>query len=60
MEDFPLFMKSPENQIDANSQSQGVKGWIYDGADGKQMAYWICETDGISNEHTHDYDEPRT
>ena len=57
MKDFPKFMKTPGNSIASNSQSEGVKGWIYDGADGKQMAYWICERDGTSEEHVHEYDE---
>ncbi len=57
MKDFPEFMKSSGNLISASSQSHGVKGWVYDGTDGKQMAYWICETGGESKEHVHDYDE---
>ena len=57
MEDFPEFMKTAENSIAAKSQSIGVKGWVYDGIDGKQMAYWKCNVDGTSNEHVHDYDE---
>lgn len=57
MNDFPEFMKTPENSISSSSQSEGVEGWVYDGVDGKQMAYWRCEKDTISNEHTHDFDE---
>ena len=57
MEDFPDFMKTPENAIATTSQSIGVKGWVFDGVDNKQMAYWICETDGKSEEHTHEFDE---
>jgi quercetin dioxygenase-like cupin family protein len=57
MEDFPEFMKTPNNAIASKAQSIGVKGWVYDGIDGKQMAYWICEIDGVSKEHVHDYDE---
>jgi hypothetical protein len=38
MKDFPEFMKSSGNLISASSQSHGVKGWVFDGADGKQMA----------------------
>ena len=48
VETFPEFMITSENSVASNSQSEGVKGWIYDGIDGKQMAYWICESDGIS------------
>jgi quercetin dioxygenase-like cupin family protein len=57
MKDFPEFMKSSQNLILSKSQSKGVKGWVYDGADGSQMVYWICEVDGISHEHRHEYDE---
>lgn len=57
MDDFPEFMKSKENLISSNSKSNGVVGWVYDGVDGSQIAYWICEKDGVSNEHVHAYDE---
>jgi quercetin dioxygenase-like cupin family protein len=57
MKDFPEFMKTLDNTIASNLQSEGVKGWVYDGIDGKQMGYWICERDGISKEHFHEYDE---
>lgn len=57
MDTFPSFMLTPENAIPSRSQSEGVKGWIYHGADSKQTAYWICEKDGISREHSHDFEE---
>lgn len=57
MNDFPEFMKASDNSIASKAQSVGVAGWVYDGVDSKQMAYWICETDGISKEHAHDFDE---
>jgi quercetin dioxygenase-like cupin family protein len=57
MKDFPEFMKTKGNLISSKSQSSGVKGWVYDGADDNQMAYWICEVDGVSKEHVHEYDE---
>src|SRR5512142_266751 len=57
MNDFPGFMKTAENAISPESQSQGIEGWVYDGVDGKQMAYWTCNVDGTSQEHVHDYDE---
>lgn len=57
MNNFPEFMLDIANAISSKSQSKGVKGWVYDGADGKQMAYWICEADGKSTEHVHPYDE---
>ena len=39
MEDFPKFMKTSDNLVASKSQSEGVKGWVYEGIDGKQMAY---------------------
>lgn len=50
-------MTTGANEVAAASQSVGVRGWVYDGVDGKQMAYWICMDDGVSNEHVHDFDE---
>lgn len=57
MKNFPEFMKTQENAISAGLQSKGVEGWIYDGIDGKQMAYWECRVDGTSDKHVHDFDE---
>ena len=58
MNDFPAFMKSPKNKISSQSQySKGIEGYVYDGADGSQMAFWTHAIDGISQEHVHDYDE---
>jgi quercetin dioxygenase-like cupin family protein len=57
MDDFPPFMKVESNAIAASHQSPGIKGWLYESVDGKQMAYWICEQDGVSAEHRHEFDE---
>ena len=58
MADFPAFMKNPSNRIDQHSQyTAGIEGYVYDGADGSQMAFWTCRDAGISSEHVHDYDE---
>lgn len=57
MNDFPQFMKNPKNAIDASSQSTGVEGYVYDGADNSQMAFWTCVVDGTSEEHVHTFDE---
>ena len=54
---FPDFMKSPANAVASSSQSAGVEGYVFDGADGSQMAFWECRRDGVSDEHTHDFDE---
>lgn len=57
MNDFPGFMKNPANKIDSQSQSRGIEGYVYDGMDGGQMAFWTCHEGGESAEHVHSYDE---
>jgi len=58
MNDFPAFMKHPANKIDINAQyTPGIEGYVYDGADGSQMAFWSYKSGGISVEHSHPYEE---
>jgi mannose-6-phosphate isomerase-like protein (cupin superfamily) len=58
MDDFPDFMKRPANRIATSSQATpGVEGYVFDGADGSQMAFWTCRETAISVPHVHDYDE---
>ena len=57
MQDFPVFMKNPKNRIAAGDQSRGVEGYVFDGADGSQLAFWTCNESGSSDAHVHDYDE---
>lgn len=58
MDEFPEFMKSGTNKIATSSQSTpGVEGYVYDGADGSQMAFWTCQESAASAPHVHDYDE---
>ena len=57
MRDFPLFMKNPVNAVHAHQKSDGVEGFIYDGADGSQVIIFQCSTNGISKTHVHDFDE---
>ncbi|NLI97772.1 cupin domain-containing protein [bacterium] len=57
MAEFPLFMRNPKNAIDPSMQSEGVEGFVYDGADGSQMAFWTASKSGKSSEHTHPFDE---
>jgi quercetin dioxygenase-like cupin family protein len=57
MNEYPDFMRKPANAISKKSQSQGIDGYVFDGADGSQMAIWQCTTNGISQEHVHEYDE---
>lgn len=58
MKDFPDFMKKPANLIDKNSQyTDGIEGYVFNGADGSQIAFWTCYQNRDSKEHTHDFDE---
>jgi mannose-6-phosphate isomerase-like protein (cupin superfamily) len=58
MDDFPECMKSPANRIATCSQATpGVEGYVFDGADGNQMAFWTCRENAVSAPHAHDYDE---
>jgi mannose-6-phosphate isomerase-like protein (cupin superfamily) len=58
VDDFPEFMKAPRNKISSDSQyTSGIEGYVFDGADGSQMAFWTCAVDGRSIEHVHDFDE---
>ena len=58
MDDFPEFMKRAVNSIaKSNQATPGVEGYVFDGADGSQMAFWICRETAASAAHSHDYDE---
>lgn len=58
MKEFPVFMKNPANRIRRKQQATaGVEGYVFDGVDGSQMAFWTCAEDAASQEHTHDFDE---
>jgi mannose-6-phosphate isomerase-like protein (cupin superfamily) len=58
MEDFPEFMKNPMNKIKQSSQyTRDIEGYVFDGIDGSQLAFWTCYGNRKSDEHIHDYDE---
>jgi mannose-6-phosphate isomerase-like protein (cupin superfamily) len=57
MKDFPDFMKNPLNAIDLKMQTSGNIGYVYDGKDGSQMAFWTSNTDVVSKEDVHPFDE---
>lgn len=58
MASFPDFMKNPANRIAASSQrTTGIEGYVFDGADGSQMAFWECRSDAETEEHIHSFDE---
>lgn len=57
MNDFPEFMKDPINRIATTDQATpGVEGYVFDGADGSQMAFWTCHQTVSSDAHVHDFD----
>jgi quercetin dioxygenase-like cupin family protein len=58
MTEFPEFMKQPVNRIAGGSQATpGVEGYVFDGADGGQMAFWTCRETATSAAHVHEFDE---
>jgi quercetin dioxygenase-like cupin family protein len=58
IDQFPEFMKHPANLIARSDQATaGVEGYVFDGADGSQMAFWTCSESAVSAAHVHDYDE---
>jgi quercetin dioxygenase-like cupin family protein len=58
MKEFPRFMKQLANRIAPTHQATpGVEGYLYDGADGSQMAFWTCSQNAASAPHAHDFDE---
>jgi quercetin dioxygenase-like cupin family protein len=58
MPDFPPFLKNPRNRIATRSQfTEGVEGYVFDGADGSQACFWTATADRASDEHTHEFDE---
>lgn len=58
MDTFPAFMRHPGNRIVTSAQATpGVEGYVFDGVNGSQMAFWTCSLNAVSAEHTHDFDE---
>jgi len=58
MDEFPAFMKNPANRIATGDQATpSVEGYLFDGADDSQMAFWTCRETATSATHTHDFDE---
>jgi len=58
MPEFPVFMKNHANRIAASSQStDDIKGYVFDGADGSQVALCNAHPDRVSREHVRDFDE---
>lgn len=58
MPEFPTFTKNPLNRIASSSQfTEDIDGYVFDGADGSQVALWTCSENRISAEHSHAFDE---
>jgi quercetin dioxygenase-like cupin family protein len=58
MDEFPEFMRHTANRIAKTLQATpGVEGYVFEGAEGSQMAFWTCRETAASAEHTHDFDE---
>src|ERR1700684_100912 len=58
MREFPEFMKHAANRIASSNQATpGVEGYVFDGSDGSQMAFWTCRETAASTVHAHEYDE---
>jgi quercetin dioxygenase-like cupin family protein len=58
MNEFPEFMKHSANRIATSGQATpGVEGYVFDGTEGSQMAFWSCRETASSAPHVHDYDE---
>ena len=51
-------MKQPTNRIAPSEQeTPGVEGYLFEGADGSQMAFWTCSETATSQAHAHAFDE---
>jgi quercetin dioxygenase-like cupin family protein len=58
MEDFPEFMRQPANRIHSSSDYvSGLAGYVFDGADGSQIAFWTSPKAGTGALHSHPFDE---
>jgi quercetin dioxygenase-like cupin family protein len=58
MPQFPAFIRKSQNRIARSSQyTDDIEGYVFDGADGSQVALWTSKADRVSQEHTHDFDE---
>ncbi len=56
--DFPSFMKSPKNRVARESElAPGVEGYVFDGAEGTQVAFWIARQDTELAERFNERDE---
>ena len=58
MNEFPKFMKHSANKIMTSHQTTpGVEGYVFDGVEGSQMAFWTCQENASSGRPAHKFDE---
>jgi quercetin dioxygenase-like cupin family protein len=58
MNEFPEFMRNPKNRVhSASHYVAGLEGFVFDGADGGQIAIWTGREAGVAAEHKHPFDE---
>lgn len=57
MERFPEFLRDWANAVDPRDRSEGVEGYVFDGANGAQVVFFECAVGGVSKEHAHPFDE---
>ncbi|MBN2196771.1 MAG: cupin domain-containing protein [Polyangiaceae bacterium] len=58
VDDFPGSVRNALNLIDSGSQhTDDIEGYVFDGADGSQVAFWTCPYERVSSEHEHPFDE---
>jgi quercetin dioxygenase-like cupin family protein len=60
MDEFPEFMRRPANLIRAaDRHTPGIEGYVFDGAEGSQVAFWTHEGEAVGELglDTHDFDE---
>ena len=51
-------MKNSANRIASAAQhTAGIEGYVFDGVDGTQVAFWECSANARTEEHVHDFDE---
>lgn len=57
MDRFPEFIRDNANAVASRDRSEGVHGYVFDGANGAQVVLFECRASGVSKEHVHPFDE---
>lgn len=55
--DFPEFIRNEKNAIDPRFQTEGNIGYLFEGNDNVQIAFWTSQKDITSKESSHSFDE---